>query len=97
MLTVGVAFFNADYIPGDNSDNCDMLGMKAVVRMDQVSHFISGYVLRDVQSHTKISIVGVGRYGRMVAREVRTRLRMRNVDINVLGMMQPVSALKMGC
>ena len=96
MLTVGVAFFNADYIPGDNSDNCDMLGMKAVVRMDQVSHFISGYVLRDVQSHTKISIVGVGRYGRMVAREVRTRLRMRNVDINVLGMMQPVSALKQG-
>ena len=97
MLTVGVAFLNADYMPDDSSDSCDMLGMKAVVRMDQVSHFISGYVLRNVQSHTtKISIVGVGRYGRMVAREVRTRLRMRNVDINVLGMMQPVSALKMG-
>lgn len=97
MLESGVAFLNADYILESHSESCDMLGINSVVRMDQMSHFISGYVLQRARAGCpRVTLVGIGKYGRMVAREVKARLVMRRADVKVLGMSQPVSAMRMG-
>lgn len=74
-----------------------MLGVKSVERMDQMSHFISGYVLKDAQPYgNNVTIVGIGRYRKMLAREVSSSLRTRKANVNVLGMMHPVSGLRFG-
>lgn len=91
LLPMGIAMINADYMSGGTGIGEEYRGVRYIGRIDQMSHFISGAVLNMLHPSTKINLIGIGKTGRTVAREVKSRIRTLNCQVTVHEVLQPVS------
>lgn len=91
LLPIGIAMVNADYMSRGLGIEEEYRGVRYIGRVDQMSYYISGVVLRKVSSCSTVNLIGIGKTGRYVAKAVKSRMNMSNYTVNVHEISQPVS------
>ena len=96
LLPIGIAMINADYMARGLGIGEEYRGVRYIGRVDQMSHYISGVVLRAECPFRAVNLIGIGKTGRSVAKGVKSRIAVTGRTVVLHELLQPVSGSMRG-